>query len=321
MLWYQIFRDGPEYEARKRRGEVEPPNLSLKDIHNAVPRHLLERSTVISLWYILQHAAITFGFFYLGTQIDTAVNMAIKHDPFALSPGVWRNVVRPLLWFSYWAWQGFAFAGIWCLGHEAGHGALSTSRFINDVLGLILHTFVLTPYHSWRVTHATHHKSTNHLDRDETYVPPTRRDLKLPDGKVAVRMDYVELIEETPAFTLFKLFIRQFFGFQLYILHNRKGNPRYPKFTSHYIPSSKLFQPKHRNSIILSDIFIAGMLSLLFFLSREKGRAEVLAHYVLPWLHSDPTIPYYRANEWTYARALLDLALPTHLIIHIDIQI
>ena len=53
-------------------------------------------------------------------------------------------------------------------------------------------------------------KSTNNLDRDETYVPPTRTDFKLPDGKVAVKMDYVKILEETPAFTLFKLFIRQF---------------------------------------------------------------------------------------------------------------
>jgi hypothetical protein len=48
------------------------------------------------------------------------------------------------------------------------------------------------------------------MERDETYMPPTRKDFKLPDGKVAVRMDYQEVLEETPAFTLFKLFMRQF---------------------------------------------------------------------------------------------------------------
>jgi len=95
-----------------------------------------------------------------------------------------------------------------------------------------VHTFVLTPYYSWRVTHSTHHvchswshnaahgrsngrilrfqKATNNLDRDETYVPLTRKDFNLPDGKVAIRMDYTELLEETPAFTIFKMFIRQF---------------------------------------------------------------------------------------------------------------
>ena len=53
-------------------------------------------------------------------------------------------------------------------------------------------------------------KSTNNLERDETYIPPTRKDFKLPDGKIAVKMDYTEILEETPAFTLFKMFVRQF---------------------------------------------------------------------------------------------------------------
>ncbi|KAG5644851.1 hypothetical protein DXG03_007581 [Asterophora parasitica] len=52
--------------------------------------------------------------------------------------------------------------------------------------------------------------ATNNIERDETYIPPMRKDFRLPDGKVAVRMDYAEVLEETPAFTLFKLFVRQF---------------------------------------------------------------------------------------------------------------
>ena len=42
-------------------------------------------------------------------------------------------------------------------------------------------------------------KSTNNLDRDETYALPTRTDFKLPDGKIVVKMDYVKILEETPA--------------------------------------------------------------------------------------------------------------------------
>jgi hypothetical protein len=41
-------------------------------------------------------------------------------------------------------------------------------------------------------------------------MPPTRKDLKLPDGRVAVRLDYVQALEDTPMYTLFKLFVRQF---------------------------------------------------------------------------------------------------------------
>jgi hypothetical protein len=30
------------------------------------------------------------------------------------------------------------------------------------------------PYHSWRISHAKHHASTNHLTQDQVYVPETR---------------------------------------------------------------------------------------------------------------------------------------------------
>ncbi|KAG7095517.1 hypothetical protein E1B28_006255 [Marasmius oreades] len=228
------------------------------------------------------------------------------------------TILKPLLWFLYWGWQGFAFAGIWCLGHDAGHDSLFPSRIENAVAGMLLHTFVLTPYYAWRATHRTHHKSTNSMERDETYMPPTRKDFRLPDGKVAVRMDYAHILEETPAFTLFKLFVRQFFGFQLYLLHNRKGNRKYPPFTSHYRPSSPLFRPEERNSIILSNIGILSMLTILGVYIHYKGWNAAVKYYFIPWLfqhnwmvmftylqHSDPTIPYYRRKEWTFARGAL----------------
>ncbi|KAK7449308.1 hypothetical protein VKT23_013451 [Stygiomarasmius scandens] len=183
---------------------------------------------------------------------------------------------------------------------------------------MLLHTFVLTPFYAWRTTHRSHHKATNNMERDETYMPPTRKDFKLPDGRVAVRMDYREILEETPAFTLFKLFVRQFLGFQLYLLHNRKGNRRYPPYTSHYKPSSLLFRPEEKWNIIISNIAIFGMLSLLFLYARTYGGKALVLHYLMPWFfqhnwmvmftylqHSDPTIPYYRSKEWTFSRGAL----------------
>ncbi|KAF8148409.1 fatty acid desaturase-domain-containing protein [Crassisporium funariophilum] len=317
MLWFQIFQDGPEYEARKKRGTFTPPNLSLKLLHDAVPRHLLEKSTLRSLGFILRHLTFTYAFYYLATFINSLTLIGDRERMPALKL-LFHFVLRPILWISYWGWQGFTFAGIWCLGHEAGHNALSSHVSVNDAIGIALHSFVLTPYYSWRATHHTHHKSTNNLDRDETYIPPTRKEFPLPDGKVAVRMDYMEVLEETPAFTLFKIFVRQFFGFQLYLLHNRKGNPKYPAWTSHYRPSSMLFHPKQRNSIILSNVSIVCMLTALLQYGYTKGWSSFMAYYFLPWLfahnwivlftylqHSDPTIPYYRKDQWTFARGAL----------------
>ncbi|PPQ68888.1 hypothetical protein CVT25_009011 [Psilocybe cyanescens] len=315
MPWFQIFQDGPEYEARKARGNFTPPNLSFKDLHQAVPRHLFERSIIKSAVYLFRHLFFTYLFYRLALSIESITAIG-SHSTF-LELCIYY-IIRPTLWIGYWGWQGITFAGLWCLGHEAGHDGLSPYRGVNTMIGLCVHTFVLTPYYSWRVTHNTHHKSTNNLDRDETYVPLTRRDFKLPDGKVAVKMDYTEVLEETPAFTLFKLFIRQFFGFQLYLLHNRKGNPNYPSRTSHFLPSSKLFKPKNRSSIIASNISILCMLALLVYYGYQNGWTALLVHYFLPWLfahnwivlftylqHSDPTIPYYRKDQWTFARGAL----------------
>ncbi|EPS92697.1 hypothetical protein FOMPIDRAFT_91441 [Fomitopsis schrenkii] len=40
------------------------------------------------------------------------------------------------------------------------------------------------------------------------------------------------MVEETPLYTLHKIVFTQFPGFQLYLIHNRKGSPEYPPGTS-----------------------------------------------------------------------------------------
>ncbi|KAF5362446.1 hypothetical protein D9756_002419 [Leucocoprinus leucothites] len=207
MVWFQIFQDGPEFETRRRKRTFTPPNLSLKDLHNAIPRHLFERSTLKSSFYVVTHILLTALLHVSAKRIPTTLEQLAATSN---HPVIVQCLLKPAIWMFFWGWQGMFFAGIWCLGHEAGHDALSPKRWVNSLFGLSLHTFVLTPYYSWRATHRSHHKSTNNLERDETYIPPTRKSLKLPDGRVAVRMDYADILEETPAFTLFKLFIRQF---------------------------------------------------------------------------------------------------------------
>ncbi|KAI0640444.1 fatty acid desaturase-domain-containing protein [Trametes meyenii] len=310
-----LVRDAPEYEQRKQRTQFIPPNISIKDVHAAVPRHLFEKNTAKSLFYVGRHVALSILFYLFAIHIDyIAWNIAS-----ALNWGLsGRSAVSWGLWALYWFWQSITFAGMWTLGHECGHDALSQYPWVNIILGMGLHTWVLTPYFAWRVTHRSHHKGANNLARDETYHPFTRADLKLPDANVATPMDYKELIEETPLFTLFKMVIRQFLGFQLYLIHNRKGNPKYPPGTSHYKPASKLFKPKDRNSIIISDIAIGCMLLFLAVWSYRTNFGNVWDLYFVPWLwahnwivmftylqHSDPTVPYYREKSWTFARGAL----------------
>lgn len=40
---------------------------------------------------------------------------------------------------------------------QAGHDALSPYVLVNAAMGLLLHSFVLTPFYAWRSTHRAHH--------------------------------------------------------------------------------------------------------------------------------------------------------------------
>lgn len=44
--------------------------------------------------------------------------------------------------------------GVWVIAHECGHQAFSKYQWLNDSVGLVLHTALLVPYFSWRITHA-----------------------------------------------------------------------------------------------------------------------------------------------------------------------
>ncbi|KAK7678562.1 hypothetical protein QCA50_018434 [Cerrena zonata] len=315
--------DSPEYLSRLQTPFVPPPpELTLKSIHAAVPKDAFEKSTIKSLWWVGRHVSIVFGLGWLALRSDWAVDRLltiISGRSVGADPEKWRGAVDWAFWIAYWFWESVAFTGMWTLGHECGHDALSPIHWVNTVIGVFLHMFMITPYHAWRITHRHHHKGTNHLAHDETYHPFTRTDLKLPPPEKATRMHYKEMIEETPAFTTFKLVVRQFIGFQLYLLHNRKGNPKYPKGTSHYNPSAKLFKPEHRTSILISDFFIISMLSILSVWSYYRGFREVWRVYFVPWLwahnwivmftylqHSDPTVPYYRGKmQWNFTRGAL----------------
>lgn len=112
MLWYQIFEDGPEYEARKKMSVFTPPNLTLKDVHDAVPKHLFKRDTFKSSLYVVQHLLFSYTLFVFATRIDYSVYTLSTEGAQAFT----RLFLIPLLWLLYWGMQGILFAGIWCLG-------------------------------------------------------------------------------------------------------------------------------------------------------------------------------------------------------------
>jgi hypothetical protein len=52
-------------------------------------------------------------------------------------------------------------------------------------------------------------KATASIERDENYVPYTRRDYQLPEKQKARNSDYADAFKETPFFTLARVFVMQ----------------------------------------------------------------------------------------------------------------
>src|SRR6266545_5857409 len=58
-------------------------------------------------------------------------------------------------------------------------------------------------------------KSSGSMENDETYVPFTRSKYRLPNEKHTTRADYAQVFEETPLYSLTRMFVMQALYVQL----------------------------------------------------------------------------------------------------------
>lgn len=104
----------------------------------------------------------------------------------------------------------------------------------------------------------------------------------------------------------------------MYLFTNATGQRHYPDGTNHFDPSSILFKPQHLWQIIASNVGVSITLSVLAFWAYKRSFAEVAVIYLIPYLwvnhwlvfitylqHTDPVLPHYSANKWTFARGAL----------------
>ncbi|SRR5260221_1539728 len=241
------------------------------------------------------------------------------------------------LWSTYWWFQGLVGGALFCIGHDAGHGTLSGHQIVNHTLGFLTHTFILTPYWSWRHSHHLHRekfillfylsridcgdsfniidKSTGSMERDENYVPKTRSELKLADENTMKKKDYAEIFEETPIFTLLRMVVMQTLGWNLYLTYNTLGSPIYPEGTNHWFPSSPLFRKADRIPVIFTNVLLASWASVLALWTYNTSVATFVKFYLIPYIwtnhwivmftylhHTDPTMPHFRNDTWTFLR-------------------
>lgn len=220
-----------------------------------------------------------------------------------------------LLWPLYWVVQGCVMTGCWVIAHECGHRAFSDNVTLGDAVGLVLHSSLLVPYHSWRISHAKHHANTNSMENDEVFIPYTRSEVgpftpHIGDGDELMS----PLSVAKRVVQIFKMLV---FGWPVYLINHTTGK-KYDKFTSHFVPSSPLFEDNQRHLVVLSDVVLLAVLGLLTFLGVQHGAGWLFCVYGVPYLivnmwlvlitdlqHTDMRLPHFRGQEWTWLKGAL----------------
>ena len=264
--------------------DFEIPNFTVNEIHKAIPKHCFQRSGLRGLSYVARDLACLAAVFYLTTRLLTA-----EYVP--------STPVRAGLWLLYTFVQGLFGTGLWVLAHECGHQSFSSSKVLNDTVGWILHSALLVPYFSWKISHGKHHKATGHMERDMVFVPNTRE--KYASSAGVMLHELAELTEETPVATLIHMISQQVGGWPMYLItnatghnyHGRQGEGRglgkengFGGRVNHFDPESPLFESKDAKSIVLSDIGILLTSLVLFTIGRTFGWSNLFVWYFVPYL-------------------------------------
>ena len=270
--------------------------IYLPERKDVIPEHCFQRSTLRSMSYV-----------FIDLSIATVLYLASNYIYHPALP--W--FAPYILWPIYWVCQGCILTGVWVLAHECGHRAFSDNVMFGDLVGLVLHSALLVPYHSWRISHALHHQNTNSMEKDEVFIPVTRSEV-----------GHFTPFDEIPhplsvAKRVLNIFMMLLFGWPAYLLKHTTGR-KYGRFTSHFDPWAPLFRSGQRHLIILSDLVLLGVLGGLGYLGYTHGWKWLVNVYVVPYLivnmwlvlitdlqHTDMRVPHYRGKEWTWLKGAL----------------
>lgn len=126
--------------------------MTLAEIHYVVPQHLHRKDTHKGLYYVFRDIFFAVLVFKLGLMIEPFSMSMVDRS---LTVGV---VSKWCFWTLYWYCQGIILGGWWCLAHEAGHGNISSYKWVNNLIGYTLHTVsrrvfqVLYPFEESRLS-------------------------------------------------------------------------------------------------------------------------------------------------------------------------
>ncbi|KAI9017921.1 delta-12-fatty acid desaturase [Phycomyces nitens] len=282
--------------------EWEITEISVRKIRDIIPAHCFERNTFLSFFYLFKDLFYIGILGYFATWID-----ALPFTPLRLA-----------LWLTYWALQSIVGTGLWMICHECGHYAFSSSKAICDGVGMIIHTFMLVPYYSWKFTHARHHNSIGHITRDKTHTPRCRSITGLPTlDKDTERDGPHSIFESTPLVDFLKLCLYFLVAWPYYVLFNTPGDTTKDRWVSHFNPSCFLFEKNQYWKVVQSVVSVGCMLGVLIYACKVYGLVKLTQIYIIPhvlihaWMiiitylqHTAPEIPRYDSDVWSYQRGV-----------------
>jgi len=274
--------------------------FTIKQLRDVIPAHCFERSLLKSSSYLVADLIGISILLYIGHYFDSNL----------LNTASW--IVALAFWNVMWFVQGAVMTGVWVIAHECGHQSFSKWKSVNDSVGWVLHSALLVPYHSWRITHGTHHKSTSHMDRDQVYVPKTHKQVSsVSEG------DLHDAIADSPLVAAIQIVIMLTVGWPFYLLTNAWGQ-NYGRRANHFEPSSPMFKPSQKSDVLLSTLGMMLTISALTWFSINYSLISMMKFYFMPYLwvnfwlvlitylqHTDIRIPHYRGDEWSFIRGAL----------------
>ena len=280
---------GEDVLLKKRVPHTKPP-FSLSKVKKAIPPHCFERSVVRSFSYVFYDLAIASCLLYVALNYFSTL-------PYNLSL---------LAWPLYWILQGSVLTGVWVIAHECGHHAFSDYQCLDDTVGLLLHSFLLVPYFSWKYSHRRHHSNTGSLERDEVFVPKKK-------SSIGWYSKYLN----NPVGRVLTLTVTLTLGWPLYLAFNVSGRS-YERFACHYDPYGPIYSDRERLQIYLSDAGVLAVCYGLYKLVLAKGFLWVVCVYGVPLMvvnallvlitflqHTHPAVPHYDSSEWDWLRGAL----------------
>lgn len=256
---------------------------SLAEIKRVIPAHCFKPSLVRSISYVLRDFLIIAAL-YMGAFFT-------YNTPF-------YHVYLPFFWF----FTGFFMWALFVLGHDCGHGSFSRYKSVNSFFGHILHSVILVPFHSWRISHRKHHKNTGNYEKDEIFYPMPESEY---EGVTSIaRLIYKELY---------------FLGPWAYPVYLLKGYGNAMKNGSHFSVKSELFTKEERALVGTSLTCWSAMVSFLALCGYQFGIVNLVIYYAIPnlifcsWLvivtflhHTEPGTRWYNTKTWNYVRGNLE---------------